>query len=81
MRLLSANCNIRYAPPVWQKAGRKEAMDNREKFIASYFTKREIQIIAESLEAYNRYVGGSKQTRFEANRLCQSFAAAESVTV
>ena len=54
-------------------------MDNREKFIASYFTKREIQIIAESLDAYNRYVGGSKQTRFEANRLCQSFTAAESV--
>lgn len=47
------------------------------KSIQNHFTEREIAIIAESLNAYDRYVGGTKQTRYEANKLYQLFNAAK----
>lgn len=51
-------------------------MNDTAKAMSKYYTKRELQIIAESLDAYDRLVSGSKQTRFEANRLRQIFTAA-----
>lgn len=51
-------------------------MNDMSKAMSKYYTKRELQIIAESLDAYDRLVGGSKQTRFEADRLKQIFSTA-----
>lgn len=55
-------------------------MSDIAKAMSKYYTKRELRIIAESLDAYDRLVVGSKQTRFEANRLQQIFRAASEAT-
>lgn len=46
------------------------------KFLKNHFTKEEIEIMSEALDAYDRYVGGTKSKRFYANRLHQIFALA-----
>ena len=46
------------------------------KFLKNHFTARELEIIAESLDAYDRYVGGTKQKRFEADKLSRLFKLA-----
>ena len=51
--------------------------EDTARVLKNHFTKQEIEIMSEALNAYDRYVGGTKSKRFYADRLRQIFAMAK----